>query len=88
LDDGIGDNWLPVFDVPSDISRWSATFSRFVNRTEAAIVILRQSLWVDRGDISINSDSWSQSSADSLASSAPNNSATAAMNAENSRSAK
>ena len=50
-------------------------------------MIVRQSRWVDRGEKSIDSDSSNQSSADALASSAPYNSATAAMNADNSRSA-
>jgi hypothetical protein len=50
-------------------------------------VTARQSRLVARGDPSISSDASSQSSAESLACSGPNNSVTASMNADNSRSA-
>jgi hypothetical protein len=50
-------------------------------------VTARQSRPVARGGLSISSDSSSQSSVESLACSAPNNSVTARMNADNSRSA-
>jgi len=49
-------------------------------------VTARQSRLVDRGGLSISSDSSSQSSAESLACSGPNNSVTAPMNADNSLS--
>ena len=47
----------------------------------------RQSRLMALGGLSISSDSSSQSSAESLACSGPNNSVTAQMNADNSRSA-
>src|SRR5580693_903472 len=59
---------------------------RFASRAEAATVTARQSRLVDRGGLSISSDSSSQSSAESLACSGPNNSVTAPMNTDNSLS--
>ena len=67
--------------------RCCATASRFASLADAAIVTARQYRLVDRGGPSINSDSSSQSSAESLASSEPNSWVTAPMNADNSRSA-
>src|SRR6266446_3275541 len=60
-------------------------FNRFASRAEAAIVTARQCRLVDPGLLSI--DSSSQSTAESWACSAPCNSFTALMNAQNSRSA-
>jgi hypothetical protein len=65
-----------------------ATASRFASLAEAAIVTARQFRPVDRGGLSIDSGSSSQSSADSRAWSGPNNSFTAPMNDANSRSAR
>jgi hypothetical protein len=62
-------------------------FNRFASRAEAAIVTARQCRLVDPGWLSINSNSSSQSTAESWACSGPSNSFTALMNAENSRSA-
>ena len=47
--------------------------SRSANRAEAAIVTARQFLSVDKGGLSINSDSSSQSCAENLACSGPYN---------------
>jgi len=85
LDDGIGDT---VASVDATSVRWgSAMVTRFASRAEAAIVTARQYRLVGRGGLSLNSDSSSQSSAESLACSGPNNSVTALMKADNSRSA-
>ena len=67
--------------------RCCETASRFASLAEAAIVTARQFRLVDRGGLSISFDSSSQSSAESLATSGPNSSVTAPMNADNSRSA-
>src|SRR6266446_10965256 len=61
--------------------------NRFASRAEAAIVTARQCRLVDPGLLSIDSNSSSQSTAESWACSAPCNSFTALMNAQNSRSA-
>jgi hypothetical protein len=68
--------------------RSGATVSRFANRAEAATVTARQSRLVRRGELSIKSDSSSQSSADSRACFGPNNPVIAPMNDANSHSAK
>src|SRR5712671_6335573 len=61
--------------------------NRFASRAEAAIVTDRQCRLVDPGLLSIDSNSSSQSTAESWACSGPCNSFTALMNAQNSRSA-
>jgi hypothetical protein len=86
LDDGIGDTFVSVDAASARRSR--ATVSRLANRAEAATVTARQSRLVARGGLPINSDSSSQSPAESRASSGPNNSVTALMNDANSRSAR
>src|ERR1700677_585685 len=86
LDDSIGETFGSVDDASVLQSR--ARVTRFANRAAAAPVTVRQSRLVDRGGQSINSDSSSQSSAESRACSGPNNSFTAPMNDANSRSAK
>src|SRR5208282_1259826 len=85
LDDSIGETFGSVEDAAP--RRSPAAITRFANRAEAATVTARQSRLVDRGGQSLNSDSSSQSSAQSGACSGPNNSVTARMNADNSRSA-
>src|SRR5271166_3770742 len=86
LDDSIGETFGSVDDA--GVRRSRAPVTRFASRAEAATVTARQSRLVDRGAQSINSDSSSQSSAESRACSGPNNSFTAPMNDANSRSAK
>jgi hypothetical protein len=61
---------------------------RFANRADAAIVTAHQFRISDRGELSMSSDSSIQSFAASLACSGPCEALTAAMNADNSRSAK
>src|SRR5277367_3241743 len=89
LDKGIGDTFVSVVDVSDEIEiRWSsATLCRVAKRPDAAIVTVRQSRLVKAVELSINSNSSSQSCAESLACSGPNNSVTAATNDANSRSA-
>src|SRR5207302_8779939 len=87
LDEGIVDTFVlvDVFgELPIMRSRRS---NRFAGRAEAAIVTSRQCRLVVPGWLSINSNSSSQSNAESWAWSGPSNSFTALMNAENSRSA-
>src|SRR5216683_3454821 len=87
-------NWTKVSSIPLYWSTsWRMTdhavpaFNRFASRAEAAIVTSRQCRLVVPGWLSINSNSSSQSNAESWAWSGPSNSFTALMNAENSRSA-
>src|SRR5579872_299987 len=80
----------PLPDRGTDRAVWQfsgASLRRAANRDEAAIVTARQFLSVDTGGQSVNSDSSSQSSAEARACSEPNNSVTAPMKAESSRSA-
>ncbi len=82
---GVGDTFGTVDDA--GVRRSLASDTRFASRAEAATVTARQSRPLDRGGLSIRSDSSSHSSVESLACSGPNNSVTARMNADNSRSA-
>ncbi len=81
MDDGIG-NTLVSLDAIFCSRREAA--SRPASLTAAATVTARHSRFVDRCGMSMTSDSSSQSSAESLASSGPNKSVTAAMNADSS----
>jgi hypothetical protein len=61
--------------------------SRLASRAEAATVTSRQSQPASPYELSINANSSSQTSVKNLAGSEPNNSVTALINANNSRSA-
>ncbi len=86
LDDGIGDTFVSA-ERASSLRRCGGRASRLASLAAPPTVTARHSRFVDRGGLSINSASLSQSSAASRACSDPNISATARMNAANSRSA-
>jgi hypothetical protein len=86
LEHNIGDAFAQLDGTAADRS-CSGEVSRFAIFAKAATVTARQSRPVDRSGLSVDSNSSSQSSAASLACSGPNNSVTALVKADNSRSA-
>jgi hypothetical protein len=87
LYDGIN-RYFDVNRRAEAVYRLPVMFNRSGNRAEAAIVTVRQFLSVDKGGLSVNSDSSSQSCAESLACSPPYNFVTAETKEDSSCSAR